>query len=185
MKADTDAVLPGFPLIYQLGSGEMRLFQPDSDALGTAQCKEASCSVSSLLMHLLCWKKNLVHGSWAPVRSAQDRQPWPWNEPQCYSLVITLWSFLCSPLLMWTCTWALLSDFFLRVPITHHPGNETPCPIHLYVNYSAWQMYGVWNSSKIRKVKRTVCFLSTWFEYIYFSKSEIWSYRFICNLVYI
>ena len=54
MKADTDAVLPGFPLIYQLGSGEMRLFQPDSDALGTAQYKEASCSVSSLLMHLLC-----------------------------------------------------------------------------------------------------------------------------------
>lgn len=90
----------------------MRLFQPDSDALGTAQCKEASCSVSSLLMHSLCWKNNLVHGSWAPVRSAQDRQPWPWTEQQCYSLVITLWSFLCSPLLTWTCTWALLSDFF-------------------------------------------------------------------------
>ena len=33
-KADTDAVLSGFPHIYQLGSGETRLFQPDSDASG-------------------------------------------------------------------------------------------------------------------------------------------------------
>ena len=54
MKADTDAVLSGFPHIYQLGSGETRLFQPDSDASGNAQCKSASRSVSSLLMHSLC-----------------------------------------------------------------------------------------------------------------------------------
>lgn len=55
-----------------LGSGETRLFQPDSDASGNAQCKLASRSVSSLLMHSLCWKNNLVNGYWAPVRAAQD-----------------------------------------------------------------------------------------------------------------
>ena len=53
-KADTDAVLSGFPHICPLGSGEMRQFQPDSDALGNAQCKQASCSFLHLLMHSLC-----------------------------------------------------------------------------------------------------------------------------------
>lgn len=183
MKADTDAVLSGFPHIYQLGSGETRLFQPDSDASGNAQCKSASRSVSSLLMHSLCWKNNLVNGYWAPVRAAQDSHDLGMSSSATH--LITLWSLLCSPLLTWTCTWALPSDFFLSIPITHHPWNETLCPNHLYINYSAWQMFGVWNSSTTTEVKRTVCFLSTWFEYMYFSKSDIWSYRFICNLVYI
>lgn len=38
MKAslDTAATLSGFPHIYESGSGEMRPFQPDSDACGSA-----------------------------------------------------------------------------------------------------------------------------------------------------
>lgn len=54
MEADTDAVLSGFPHICPSGSGEMRRFQPDSDALGNAQCKQAPYSFSRLLMHSLC-----------------------------------------------------------------------------------------------------------------------------------